>query len=123
MAERVGTRGEPFDVVFQPWTVDYADPAAFFVPLLDGESLGPTGNSNWAYLDDPKVNARIDAANRLTGEARRRAWAELDADLMRNDPPWAPFLHRNHRTLVSSSVGCFFVHPVYRDDLAAICKK
>ena len=26
MAERVGTRGEPFDVVFQPWTVDYADP-------------------------------------------------------------------------------------------------
>jgi peptide/nickel transport system substrate-binding protein len=123
MAERVGTRGEPFDVVFQPWTVDYADPAAFFVPLLHGESLGPTGNSNWAYLDDPKVNARIDAANRLTGEARRRAWAELDADLMRDDPPWAPFLHRNHRTLVSSSVGCFFVHPVYRDDLAAICKK
>jgi peptide/nickel transport system substrate-binding protein len=123
LARKVGTRGEPFDVVFQPWTIDYPDPAGFFVPLLHGASLRPTGSTNWAYLDDPTVNRRIDAANRLTGEARRRAWAILDADLMRNNPPWAPFLHRNHRTLVSSSVGCFFVHPVYRDDLAAICKR
>ena len=37
--------------------------------------------------------------------------------------PRAPFLHRNHRAFVSSSVGCYFVHPVYREDLAAICKK
>ncbi len=119
LAQRARTRGEPYDVVFTPWTVDYPDPAAFFV-LLQGESIG---KYNWSNLDDPTVNARIDAADRLTGTARRKAWADLDADVMRNDPPWAPFLHRNHRMLVSSSVGCYFVHPVYRDDLAAICKR
>jgi ABC-type oligopeptide transport system substrate-binding subunit len=123
MAKKVGNPGEPFDVVFQPWTVDYADPAGFFVPLLHGASVRLTGTSNWAHFDDPTINRRIDAANRLTGEARRTAWAKLDADLMRDNPPWAPFLHRNHRTLVSSNVGCFFPHPVYREDLAAICKK
>jgi hypothetical protein len=42
---------------------------------------------------------------------------------MRDNPPWAPFLHRNQRNFVSKSVGCFFLHPVYREDLAAICKK
>lgn len=118
LARRTRTRGEPYDVAFQPWTVDYADPAGWFVPLLHGD-----GEANFTHLDDPTINARIDAASRLTGEARRRAWAKLDADLMRDNPPWAPFLHRNHRMLVSGSVGCYFVHPVYRDDLAAICKK
>ena len=119
LAQRARTRGEPYDVVFQPWTVDYPDPASFFV-LLQSESIGGV---NWANLDDPTVDARIDAANRLTGAARRRAWADLDADLMRDNPPWAPFLHRNQRNFVSKSVGCFFLHPVYREDLAAICKK
>ena len=119
LAERARTRGEPYDVVFQPWTVDYPDPASFFV-LLPGESIGGV---NWANLDEPAVNARIDAANRLTGAARRKAWSDLDSDLMRNNPPWAPFLHRNQRTFVSKSVGCFFLHPVYREDLTAICKK
>ena len=119
LAQRARTRGEPYDVVFQPWTVDYPDPASFFV-LLQSESIG---GLNWATLDDPTVDARIDAANRLTGAARRRAWADLDADLMRDNPPWAPFLHRNQRNFVSKSVGCFFLHPVYREDLAAICKK
>jgi peptide/nickel transport system substrate-binding protein/oligopeptide transport system substrate-binding protein len=119
LVQKARTRGEPYDVVFQPWTVDYPDPASFFV-LLQSESIG---DLNWANLDDPSVDARIDAANRLTGAARRKAWSDLDADLMRNSPPWAPFLHRNQRTFVSKTVGCFFLHPVYREDLAAICKK
>ena len=73
-------------------------------------------------FDDPRVNARIEAANRLTGEARRRAWADLDVGLMRDDPPWAPFLHLQSRTLVSQSLGCFVDHPVYGPDFAAVCK-
>jgi peptide/nickel transport system substrate-binding protein len=67
--EKAGTTGEPFDVVFVGWTTDYADPAGYFVPLLHGASLRPTGNLNRSYLDDPTVNRRIDAANRLTGAA------------------------------------------------------
>jgi hypothetical protein len=65
----------------------------------------------------------MDAANRLTGEARRRAWADLDIDLMRDNPPWAPFVHTQNRTLVSRSTGCVLVHPVNGLDIAAACKK
>jgi hypothetical protein len=68
------------------------------------------------------VTARIDAASRLSGTARRKAWADLDADLMRTDPPWAPISHRTTRTFVSRSYGCF-VYNFYGPDLAAACKK
>ena len=113
---RLATRGEPFDLALVGWVADYADPAAFFVPILTrGSGMG-------VNFDDPRVNARIEAANRLTGEARRRAWADLDVGLMRDDPPWAPFLHLQSRTLVSQSLGCFVDHPVYGPDFAAVCK-
>jgi hypothetical protein len=69
------------------------------------------------------LQRRIDTASRLTGEARRRAWADLDVDLMRGDPPWAPIMHPNQRVFVSRSVGCAIVHPVYGFDLATACKK
>ena len=74
-------------------------------------------------LDDPLINRRIAAANRLTGEARRKAWADLDVDLMRDNPPWAPFAHLQIPTFVSQSLGCFLDKPVYGFDIAAACKK
>ena len=65
----------------------------------------------------------MEATNRLTGEARRRAWAELDVDLMRNDPPWAPVVHHQNRMLVSRSLGCFVPSPIFGFDITALCKK
>ncbi len=74
-------------------------------------------------LDDSRVDRRIAAADRLSGEARRKAWADLDIDLMRNNPPWAPLVHPQTRTFVSRSTGCVFDHPLYSFDIAAACKE
>ena len=120
---KIGTRGEPFDVAMNAWTTDYVDPAGYFEPLLNGVNIGRTGNLNSAYFDDARVNARIAAAGRLRGEARRRAWADLDVDLMRNNPPWAPYFHTARPNFVSQSYGCFLYHPFYGVDFAAACKK
>jgi ABC-type transport system substrate-binding protein len=121
--ERAGIRGEPFDVVQTGWAIDYADAEAYFDPLLNGRNLGTTGNTNTSYFDEPRISARIAAASRLPGEARRKAWANLDVDLMRNDPPWAPFVHWATRDFVSPSFGCYLFQPVYWLDIAAACKK
>jgi len=118
LAEKAATPGEPFDLVILGWNVDYVDASSFMAPLL---GRGPT--SAGINLADPKLQRRIDAANRLTGEARRQAWADLDIDLMRTNPPWAPFMHIQNRTLVSRSVGCFVNHPVVTFDITALCKK
>jgi hypothetical protein len=63
------------------------------------------------------------AIGRMTGEARRRAWAELDVDLMRTNPPWAPFIHGTRRDFISKSFGCYLPHPWEAVDFAAACKK
>ena len=116
LAAKVATRGAPSDLALRGWLADYADPASFFVPLLYRGS-GAQG----VNLDDPRVNERIEAANRLSGEARRKAWADLDVDLMRDNPPWLPLVHNQIRTFVSQSLGCFLDHPLYRFDIAAAC--
>ena len=125
MFDKAATRGEPFDVVTARWTADYADASTFFGPLLDGNNLTQTGNSNLAYFDRPKYNRAIERIGQMTGEARRRkAWANLDIQMMRDDPPWAPFLNGARADFVSKSFGCYVLQPVVgRLDIAAACKK
>ena len=113
VVQKAATRGEPFDLVLNGWFADYADPANFFEPLLNPD-FRKTGNANYSYYTNPRVTARIKAASRLSGAARRKAWADLDADLMRNDPPWAPLLNGNVPTFVSRSYGCFLAAPRLR---------
>jgi hypothetical protein len=44
--------------------------------------------------------------------------------MMRDDPPWAPFLNGARADFVSKSFGCYVLHPVNgRLDIAAACKK
>ena len=120
----VGTRGEPFDVAFWNIIPDYPDPVAFFGSLLDGDKLAPTGNLNVAYFDRPKYNREIERIDGLSGVARRNASADLDVEMMRDDPPMAPVMTTATQDFVSKSFGCFVYQPVIgRPDLAAACKK
>jgi ABC-type oligopeptide transport system substrate-binding subunit len=104
---KLTTKGEPWDVTWLPWQAWYPDPAGFFLPLLRGT----------------RYAAGVDAANRLSGAARAKAWAELESDLMRNDPPAAVYADSMTLTLLSRSFGCYRWVPVYEVDLAAACKK
>ena len=115
--EKMRTPGEPFDIALEGWGADYPDPGGFLVPLLAPD--GPLG----VIVDGARLERRIDAANRLTGDARRHAWEDLDVDLMRDDPPLVPFAHTQNRLLVSPSVGCFVHHPILGVDITALCKK
>jgi ABC-type transport system substrate-binding protein len=121
MNPKSGIRGAPYDVILNSWFVDYADPIAFF-STLNG-NLQPAGNQNAAYFDEPKYNRAIARISRLTGTVRAKAWADLDVEMMRDDPPWAPFMTPTGRDFVSASLGCYAYNPVYGFDIAAACKK
>jgi oligopeptide transport system substrate-binding protein len=124
MFAAAGVRGAPYDVVTGRWTVDFPDGSAYFDPLLSGDAITTTDNGNLAYFDRPKYNRAIERIDRITGPARRRAWADLDVAMMRDDPPWAPFLNGARADFVSRSYGCYVLQPVLgRPDLAAACKK
>jgi oligopeptide transport system substrate-binding protein len=117
-----GTRGEPFDMSLEGWHMDYFDPYDF-VFLLDGTTIRPANNSNYSYFNNPQYNRKIAAAASLVGQARYRAFGNLDVDLAKNAAPLASYITDNQRYLVSKSTGCFFYQPVYELDIASICKK
>lgn len=107
LLEKLRTKGEPWDVAWIPWSAWYAEPAGYLVPLLS----------------DTRYARRVNAANRVTGSARAKAWSDLAADLMRDDPPAAAYANGTALILVSRSFGCYRWVPVYDIDLAAACKK
>ena len=120
---RISTRGEPYDIARAGLIGDYPDGIGFF-RYLDGRNIHPKGNGNYAYFNRARYNRRIAAIDRLRGLARRKAWADLDVELMRNDPPWAPIENFVRRDFVSRTFGCYVFQPVIsRVDLVAACKK
>jgi peptide/nickel transport system substrate-binding protein len=63
-----------FGIVLATWTADFPTPASFLTPLVDGRSLRGVGNTNYARLDDPALNALVDTA-RASGDPA--AWREV----------------------------------------------
>ena len=120
---KISTKGEPFDVALNGEIADYADPYTFFV-RLNGKSIRATGGQNEAFFNRPRYNRAIARIERMSNESRRlKAWANLDIRIMRDDPPWAPFMNGARRDLVSKSLGCYVLNPVFLLDVAAACKK
>jgi peptide/nickel transport system substrate-binding protein len=122
--EKAATRGEPFDVTVEGWGADYADPYNFLNVLLDGTRIQATNNVNTSYFNDAKYNRMMEQAARLSGQQRYDAYARLDADLMKNAAPMAPFINTNAKILVGQEIGCYTYSVVSGStNLAAVCKK
>src|SRR3954468_16714491 len=121
--DKEGTRGEPFDLADAQWGADYADPYDFINVLLDGGNIQAPNNSNFAYFNDPKFNKQMTQASLMSGNARYKAYGNLDVAIMQQGVPWAPRSNANNRMLVSKRVGCFSYSAIYTVDLAALCLK
>jgi peptide/nickel transport system substrate-binding protein len=64
-----------FGLILATWTADLPTPGSFLTPLVDGRSIRDVGNTNYARLNDPVVNALVDTA-RAAGDPA--AWREVD---------------------------------------------
>jgi ABC-type transport system substrate-binding protein len=115
-----GRRGESFDLVASGWHMDYFDPYDFIF-LVDGTTIRPSNNVNFAYFDSPEFNRRIARAKTLVGVPRYRAFSRLDHDLVRDAAPMATFGTPNARHYVSARVGCYYNHPVFDWDYRGLC--
>ena len=121
----MSTRGEPFDIGFAGYAEDYPDPSDFLALLYDGRTIQPEGNLDMSYFNDPAYNNRLDAAGRLTGKQRSRAYRALDAYLTRTAAPAVPLWDETDQNFYSARIGsaCKIYQPVYGVDLAALCLK
>jgi peptide/nickel transport system substrate-binding protein len=64
------------------WLKDFPDPEPMLRPVFDGAAIAQTNNTNYSQLDDPAVNAAMDAAAQTSGAARGAAWGAIDRRLV-----------------------------------------
>lgn len=73
------------------WFKDFTDPQSMLEVTFKGANIAKNGgNNNLAQLNDPKVDAAMDKASTLQGDARVKAWADIDKQIT-GDAPAVPF--------------------------------
>lgn len=103
--ERLGTRGEPFDIGFFGLTCGLD--AACFLGTLDGRAITATNHTNFSYFDSPRYNRLLARAAALPlGRRRDNAYGRLDVDLAKNAAPRVALLERQAGFLFSKRAGC-----------------
>jgi ABC-type oligopeptide transport system substrate-binding subunit len=113
---RLTRPGEPWDIAYANYGADFPDPANFINNLFD-----PASPINVGRFSNPALTRRMRHAATLSGDRRLRAYARLDEDLTRNDPPAAAWGNATSREFYSARVGCQIYQPVWGTDLGTIC--
>jgi ABC-type oligopeptide transport system substrate-binding subunit len=112
---------EPFDIAESNWTPDgWFDPFYWLNDLFDSNLAHTADYWNLSHFDEPSYNRRLETAAQLTGAARYRAYARLDADLTRKASPIVVYASPSREDFFSARMGCQ-VHGPYGMDLAALC--
>ena len=106
-----GNRNEPFDAALVGWNQDYPDPYDFLDVLLNGNAIHEANNNNLAYFNNAAVNKQLDAANKLSGDARYKTYGNLDVQITSKYAPWASYDNRNQRDFVAKRVGGYLFQP------------
>jgi peptide/nickel transport system substrate-binding protein len=75
-----------YGIVLATWTADFPTPGSFLAPLVDSRSVRQVGNTNYARLSDPAVDALVDQARAAEGPA---AWREV-ADAVQATSVYVP---------------------------------
>ena len=101
----IGNLSTPdLDTGWADWLQDYPHPNDFFQPLLDGESIAPTYNTNTSRMNDPKLNAKIaQLGSEELGPEQEEEYAQLDREFM-EQAPMAPYGSITTSTFVDDEI-------------------
>jgi peptide/nickel transport system substrate-binding protein len=118
----IGNLSTPdLDTGWGDWFEDYPHPNDFFQPLLAGESILPTNNSNFPQIDVSSLNKKINQLETQTlGPSQEKQYAALDKSYMQQ-APWAPYGNRTLSTFVSSAIDLDKViwNPTFENDFTS----
>jgi peptide/nickel transport system substrate-binding protein len=90
-------------IAFNHFDQDYPEGEDFIDTLLNGANIVNVGNNDTSNTNDPVLNRLIDRTKLMPlGAARNAMWAKIDNLFMQRDAGWAPFIHLEQPTFVSS---------------------
>jgi peptide/nickel transport system substrate-binding protein len=86
------------------WLPDFADGQAMLDPTFNGATIVPENNVNPSLLNNPQVNAKLDAARKLVSPAQRAdAYGAIDEQITALAPA-VPWLWDKQANISSSNV-------------------
>jgi ABC-type transport system substrate-binding protein len=94
--------------------------------FFDGNNIHDTNNQGLSYFNDPKINKQLEQAASLTGDARYKAYGDLDITIAKDYAPHANLYHPTFRDFFSKRMdpACYVFQPIYGvADLATLCFK
>jgi ABC-type oligopeptide transport system substrate-binding subunit len=115
---RVNRQGAAWDLAAVSWIGAFPDPFDYTNSLFDSRQAGKT---NVGRFSSPRYDGLMRRTATLSGEARYRAYGDLDVQLARDAAPRLQIAWEGATTFVSKRVGCIVLRPEL--DLAAACLK
>ncbi|WP_018350752.1 ABC transporter substrate-binding protein [Longispora albida] len=120
-----GVQQKQGDLTFASWLPDWSNGSSVIQPNFDGRLIPKdktqTGNLNFAQLNDPEINKRIDAAMAEPNLDKQYVmWGELDEEIQKR-APIIPVYHPKILRLHGSKVHNAFLHPAWGEaDISAM---
>jgi peptide/nickel transport system substrate-binding protein len=118
----IGNESTPdLDTGWLAFYEDYPHPNDFFQPMLSGESIAPSYNTNLSRIDDPGLNAKIaKLGEEPLGPEQETEYAALDKAFM-EQAPMVPYGTNTVSTFVDSEIDLDSVifNPTFGQDLTS----
>jgi ABC-type oligopeptide transport system substrate-binding subunit len=116
--KRLAQPGEPWDIAWQNWQADYADPADFLSALFDhavafGQAYGFANEPFWLHA--------VRQARSLSGARRLPTYGRLDDALASRAAPIVAWSTGAARDFFAPRIGCQTYQPIYGMDLGTLC--
>ena len=100
----VGTTSNKYDLIWGDWIADWPNASTILPPLFDGRQIIPTGNENFAQLNDPAVNTQMDKIAAMSDPAAANAaWGQLDVQILK-DAAVVPLVYMNFDEISGKNV-------------------
>ncbi|MFB9410162.1 ABC transporter substrate-binding protein [Dactylosporangium matsuzakiense] len=72
-----------YGIIMSAWSADFPTGYGFYPTLVDGRQIRPSGNNNYAELNDPLINQQLDEARTVADPVRAAGiWQQVDAEVM-----------------------------------------
>jgi peptide/nickel transport system substrate-binding protein len=94
-----------YDIYHTAWGADWPSASTVIPPLYDGRQI-QDGASNYSHINDPKVNADIDAAAALTDPVKAaEAWNKINEYIVKDVVSNVPTAYYKQTQIAGSKIG------------------
>jgi len=120
--DTVGKTATQNELTLAGWGPDWPSGSSVIPPLFDGKQIVPEGNQNFAQLNDPDVQAALEAANKETDLTKQaKLWGDLDEMITVDKAAYVPLIWGKTNAISGSKVKGIYLHAFYGElDMAAL---